>query len=85
MPKQKRSDDWGFPRWRSYCDKGRAAARIRLCDREGCSEIGDRPAPTFVPVLGAGPTLTARWVDPERGAPPARGEWALTLGDIELF
>jgi len=45
MAKQKRSDDWGFPRWRSYGDKGRSAARIRLCDREGCNNIGDRPAP----------------------------------------
>src|SRR5437868_4974516 len=45
MAKQKRSDDWGFPRWRSYGDKGRHAAKVRLCDREGCSEIGDRPAP----------------------------------------
>src|SRR4051812_35792784 len=45
MAKQKRSDDWGFPRWRSYGDKGRSAARLRLCDREGCNEIGDRPAP----------------------------------------
>ena len=45
MAKHRRSDDWGFPRWRSYGDKGRAAARVRLCDREGCSEAGDRPAP----------------------------------------
>lgn len=45
MPKQKRSDDWGFPRWRSYGEKGRHAAKLRLCDREGCNEIGDRPAP----------------------------------------
>ena len=45
MAKQKRSDDWGFPRWRSYGDKGSSAARVRLCDREGCSNIGDRPAP----------------------------------------
>src|SRR5512143_2330214 len=45
MAKQKRSDDWGFPRWRSYGDKGRHAARLRLCDREGCNQIGDRPAP----------------------------------------
>ena len=34
-----------FPRWRSYGDKGRSAAKVRLCDREGCSETGDRPAP----------------------------------------
>ena len=45
MAKQKRSDDWGFPRWRSYGEKGRHAAKLRLCDREGCNEIGDRPAP----------------------------------------
>ena len=45
MPRQKRSDDWGFPRWRSYGHKGRHAARVRLCDREGFGEIGDRPAP----------------------------------------
>ena len=45
MAKQTRSDDWGFPRWRSYGDKGRGAARVCLCDREGCSETGDRPAP----------------------------------------
>src|SRR5215212_1407950 len=44
MAKQKRSDDWGFPRWRAY-GKGRDAAKLRLCDREGCRETGDRPAP----------------------------------------
>ena len=45
MVKQKRSDDWGFPRWRPYGAKSRDAARVRLCDREGCDEAGDRPAP----------------------------------------
>lgn len=45
MPKQKRSDDWGFPRWRPYGAKDRAAARVRLCDRVGCDLPGDRPAP----------------------------------------
>jgi hypothetical protein len=44
MARQKRSDDWGFPRWRPY-GKGREAAKLRLCDREGCNETGDRPAP----------------------------------------
>jgi hypothetical protein len=43
--KQKRSDDWGFPRWRAYGAAGRGASRVRLCDREGCNEVGDRPAP----------------------------------------
>ena len=45
MPKQKRNDDWGFPRWRAYGAKGRDAAQVRLCDREGCTNPGDRPAP----------------------------------------
>ena len=45
MAKQKRSDDWGFPRWRPYGAKGRDAARVRLCDRVGCDAAGDRPAP----------------------------------------
>jgi hypothetical protein len=45
MPRSTRSNDWGFPRWRSYADKGRDAARIRLCDRDGCDLPGDRPAP----------------------------------------
>ncbi len=45
MVRHKRSDDWGFPRWRSYGNKSRDAAKVRLCDRDGCSELGDRPAP----------------------------------------
>jgi hypothetical protein len=45
MAKQKRSDDWGFPRWRSYGHKRRSAARDPLCDRQGCNDNGDRPAP----------------------------------------
>lgn len=45
MARQKRSDDWGFPRWREYGAAGRGASKVRLCDREGCSEPGDRPAP----------------------------------------
>jgi hypothetical protein len=45
MAKQKRSDDWGFPRWRPYGAKGRDAVRVRLCDRVDCDKPGDRPAP----------------------------------------
>jgi hypothetical protein len=45
MPRSTRSNDWGFPRWRSYADKARDAAKVRLCDREGCMAPGDRPAP----------------------------------------
>jgi hypothetical protein len=39
-----RSIDWGFPRWRSYgADRG--ATKVRMCDRDGCDQPGDRPAP----------------------------------------
>lgn len=39
-----RSNDWGFPRWRGY-GSGREAKAVRLCDRHGCQEPGDCPAP----------------------------------------
>jgi hypothetical protein len=44
MTRQKRSNDWGFPRWRAY-GSGREAAPVRLCDREGCEAPGAHPAP----------------------------------------
>jgi hypothetical protein len=44
MARYTRSNDWGFPRWRGY-GSGREATQVRLCDREGCEEPGDRPAP----------------------------------------
>ena len=44
MARSKRSDDWGFPRWRAY-GHGRDAATVRICDRHGCDAPGDRPAP----------------------------------------
>ena len=39
-----RSTDWGFPRWRGY-GADSAATTVRLCDRHGCTERGDCPAP----------------------------------------
>jgi hypothetical protein len=39
-----RSTDWGFPRWRGY-GAASEATTVRLCDRHGCSERGDCPAP----------------------------------------
>ncbi|KQT33795.1 molecular chaperone DnaJ [Sphingomonas sp. Leaf412] len=39
-----RTNDWGFPRWRAYGAE-REAVRVRLCDRHGCTEPGDCPAP----------------------------------------
>src|SRR5579872_526390 len=44
MARSRRSDDWGFPRWRSYGGE-RAPEPVRKCDRDGCDEPGDRPAP----------------------------------------
>ena len=45
MNRPRRSLDWGFPRWRGYAG-AREAATVRLCDRHGCDEPGDCPAPT---------------------------------------
>src|ERR1044072_8807643 len=42
--KAKRSNDGGFPRWRAY-GTARDAEPVRHCDRHGCEEPGDRPAP----------------------------------------
>lgn len=44
MTRHGRSSDWGFPRWRGY-GSARDAAPVRLCDRAGCNEKGDCPAP----------------------------------------
>ncbi len=44
MSRAKRSDDWGFPRWRAY-GQGREAQKVRLCDRHGCDAPGQCPAP----------------------------------------
>ena len=44
MSRARRSMDWGFPRWRGYSGS-REAAQVRLCDRAGCTEAGECPAP----------------------------------------
>lgn len=44
MPRSTRTNDWGFPRWRSY-GAAREAKAVRLCDRHGCEQPGDCPAP----------------------------------------
>src|SRR5687768_8799038 len=73
MARQNRSNDWGFPRWRSYADKGRAAAKVRLCDREGCSEVGDRPAPKA-------PNSPERWYFCEAHAAEYNKNWNYFAG-----
>ena len=44
MTRSTRSADWGFPRWRGY-GAGSEATTVRLCDRHGCAEPGNCPAP----------------------------------------
>ena len=73
MTKQKRSDDWGFPRWRSYGKAGREAARIRLCDRVGCENPGDRPAPKA-------PNSPERWYFCESHAAEYNKNWNYFAG-----
>jgi len=72
MARQSRSDDWGFPRWRSY-GKGREAAKIRLCDREGCTQSGDRPAPKA-------PNSPERWYFCEAHAAEYNKNWNYFAG-----
>jgi hypothetical protein len=44
MARNNRSNDWGFPRWRAY-GSSREAQSVRLCDRHGCTNPGNCPAP----------------------------------------
>jgi hypothetical protein len=44
MSRAGRSADWGFPRWRGY-GSSREAVEVRICDRHGCNEAGNCPAP----------------------------------------
>ncbi|HVF37027.1 MAG TPA: DnaJ domain-containing protein [Sphingomicrobium sp.] len=73
MAKQHRSDDWGFPRWRPYGAKGRAATRVRLCDREGCDAAGDKPAPKA-------PNSRERWMFCEPHAAEYNKNWNYFAG-----
>jgi hypothetical protein len=68
MARQKRSDDWGFPRWRPYGAKGRDAVRVRLCDRVDCDRPGDRPAPKS-------PNSKERWYFCEAHAAEYNKNW----------
>jgi len=59
--------DWGFPRWREY-GSDREAVQVRLCDREGCAERGDRPAPKS-------PNSAERWYFCETHAAEYNRNW----------
>ena len=67
MAKAKRSNDWGFPRWRGY-GSAREAEPVRQCDRHGCGEPGDRPAPKS-------PNSPERWYFCERHAAEYNRNW----------
>lgn len=67
MARPTRSNDWGFPRWRSYGSE-RGATRVRLCDRDGCTEPGDRPAPKS-------PNSPERWYFCEAHAAEYNSSW----------
>jgi len=64
--------DWGFPRWRSYGSE-RAAQQVRLCDRHGCTEPGDRPAPKA-------PNSPERWYFCEAHAGEYNRNWDYFAG-----
>lgn len=72
MSKARRSNDWGFPRWRGY-EAGREAAQIRLCDRHGCTEPGDCPAPKS-------PNSPDRWYFCQKHAAEYNAGWDYFAG-----
>lgn len=67
MARTSRSNDWGFPRWRGYGSE-RGAATVRMCDRHGCDEPGDRPAPKS-------PNSPERWYFCEAHAAEYNRNW----------
>lgn len=73
MARNRRSDDWGFPRWRNYGSNASAAAKVRLCDREGCGDVGDRPAPKA-------PNRPERWWFCEKHAAEYNANWDYFAG-----
>jgi hypothetical protein len=67
MSSSRRSIDWGFPRWRGY-GGAREATQVRLCDRHGCVERGDCPAPKS-------PNSPERWMFCQRHAAEYNAGW----------
>jgi hypothetical protein len=59
--------DWGFPRWRAY-GADREAVTVRMCDRDGCDQPGDRPAPKS-------PNSRERWYFCETHAAEYNRNW----------
>ena len=67
MVGNRRSNDWGFPRWRAY-GQSREATNVRICDRFDCNEPGDCPAPKS-------PNSRDRWYFCQRHAAEYNKGW----------
>jgi hypothetical protein len=67
VSRARRSLDWGFPRWRGY-GSSRETANVRICDRHGCEEPGDCPAPKA-------PNSPDRWYFCQRHAAEYNSKW----------
>jgi hypothetical protein len=67
MSRPRRSLDWGFPRWRGY-GSSREATTVHLCDRHGCEEPGNCPAPKA-------PNSPQRWYFCQRHAAEYNSKW----------
>ncbi len=72
MSRARGSNDWGFPRWRGY-EGAREAAKIRLCDRHGCTDPGNCPAPKS-------PNSPDRWMFCQRHAAEYNAGWDYFAG-----
>jgi hypothetical protein len=68
MPRQRRSNDWGFPRWRAYGAASGAPEAQRRCDRAGCDQPGTCPAPKA-------PNRPERWWFCEAHAAEYNRQW----------
>lgn len=67
MTRARRSMDWGFPRWRPY-GASQEAANVRICDRHGCDEPGNCPAPKA-------PNSPDRWYFCQKHAAEYNSRW----------
>ena len=72
MAKARGSTDWGFPRWRGY-GGSREAIQVRLCDRVGCTDAGNCPAPKS-------PNSPERWYFCQRHAAEYNSGWDYFAG-----
>ncbi|MXP26677.1 DnaJ domain-containing protein [Altererythrobacter indicus] len=72
MARVRRSNDWGFPRWRAY-GSSREATNVRLCDRHNCDEPGDCPAPKA-------PNSPERWYFCQKHAAEYNSKWDYFAG-----